>query len=69
MFDKIRDSDDAEWHSQRESIIALLQTSGMPLISAEFLHSQGQKAIRIYYESNSQLALSEWLAEILELEL
>ena len=68
MFDKIRDSDDAEWHSQRESIIALLQTSGMPLVSAEFLYSQGQKAIRIYFESNPQLALSEWLAEILGLE-
>ena len=68
MFDKIRDSDDAEWYSQRESIIALLQASGMPLISAEFLHSQGQKAIRIYFEANPHLALSEWLAEILGLE-
>ena len=68
MFDKIRDSDDAEWHSQRESIIALLGNTGMPIESAEFLHSQGQKTIRIYFESNPQLALSEWLAEILGLE-
>lgn len=65
MFDKIRDSDDVQWLANKDTIVALLETSEMPLSSAEFLHSHGVKFVRIYYEQNPKAPLSSWLAEII----